>query len=83
MATPAARGARGGALAYGSPADVAKWAKAARYALRFGLGGAGRWQRFAVVHGTTVDVGTSDANYFALYDIEVAAAPVNQNTDTF
>ena len=82
MAIPA-RGPRGGALVYGSAADVALWSKASRYALRFGLGGAGRWQRIAVVHGATVDAATSDANYFVFHDLEVAAAPVNQNQDSF
>lgn len=83
MATPAARGARAGALAYGSAADVAKWAAGAQYALRFGLRAAGRWQRFAIVHGSTLDVATSAANYFVLYAVEVAANPVKQRTDTF
>ena len=78
VATP-----RGGALAYNSPAAIEKWAAARQYALRFGLGGAGRWQRFAVVHGVTVNVTTSDVNYFALYGVEVSAIPTKQRTDTF
>lgn len=62
---------------------MAKWAAADRYALRYGVRGAGRWQRFAIVHGATVEAATSASNYFALYAVEVSAVPVNQNTDTF
>ena len=73
----------GGAMTYGLPASVTKWAEARQYALRFGLGASGRWQRFAVVHGATVNVTTSDVNYFALYDLLVKGQPVKQRTDTF
>ena len=84
MATPAARGTtRGGALVYGLAADVAKWAEGAKYALRYGLQGSGRWQRIAIVHGATIAAATSDANYFVVYAIEVGANPVKQDTDTF
>lgn len=83
MATPAARAARAGALTYQSAADVAKWQAGDRYALRFGLSGAGRWQRLAIVHGATVAAATSAANYFVLYAVEVAATPTKQDTDTF
>ena len=83
MATPPARGARAGALVYGTAADVAKWQAADRYALRYGLSGSGRWQRIAIVHGATTAVATSAANYFALYALEVAAMPTKQDTDTF
>lgn len=83
MPTPAARGARGAALVYGSASDVARWAAAAQYGLRFGLRGAGRWQRFAIVHGTTVTVASSEANYFALHALEVAVTPIKTDTDSF
>lgn len=83
MPTPAARGARGAALVYGDAATVAKWSAAAQYGLRFGLRGAGRWQRFAVVHGATVNVASSDANYFALHALEATVTPIKTDTDTF
>lgn len=88
LATPTVtgRGAlalRGGALAYADSATVSKWAQARQYALRFALGGSGRWQRFAVVHGATASVTTSDVNYFALYALLVKAMPTKQRTDTF
>lgn len=79
----AARGARSTALVYDAPADVARWAAARQYALRFGLGGSGRWQRVAVVHGATVRVDVSDVNYFALYALQAKAQPVKQRTETF
>lgn len=75
--------AQGGALVYSSPAAVAKVQAARQYALRFGLGGMGRWQRVAVVHGATTRVDVSDVNYFALYALLVKAQPVKQRTDTF
>lgn len=81
--TPAARAATAGALTYQSATDVAKWQAARQYALRFGLGGAGRWQRLAVVHGATVNVTTSDVSYFALYELLAKAVPVKIRTDTF
>lgn len=74
---------QGGALVYNSAEAVARWTNGRQYALRFGLGGAGRWQRIAVVHGATTSVSTSDVNYFALYGLEVSAVPVKQRTDTF
>ena len=70
-------------LAYRSPVDIAKWSASRQYALRFGLGGAGRWQRIAVVHGATTDVGSSDGNYFALYAMDVTAQPIKARTDSF
>jgi hypothetical protein len=78
-----AGGPRGGALCYGDAASVAKWSEARQYALRFGLGAKGRWQRFAVVHGATAGVTTSDVNYFALYALFAKAIAVKTRTDTF